>query len=346
VTDHPLPDLYDNGAVNPNNWRPDRANLREPFGWAWPEPGDMIGWRYAAWRVREVQPVQDVDLTDEQRERLDASVAHLSPAGREAGLARNRPLHLLLRHVSGPLIIKDGEEAGFKRLHDGSHEISFTSWPHRRRWPRLLEPHRVCSCHGHVWACQDYDRTVLAAHQASRLDQLMATAQPGVCAHCLEVVTTHQRTITFPEESRYVPGAPGPTFHAGRAACWAAAEKYERDGRLADNPDVTRLASCPGVRFIHERHGMPAADRLECTAGPFCTGQHGPAGHRQDIPCWHQVPLAANRGAYARPDADCGYRGANGPCLGSDLSSGGSSISPTAADILWEQRQRARGRDF
>jgi hypothetical protein len=337
----PLPSLHHNGALDADNWRPSHDNLRDRFSTITPEVDDLVGWRYAAWRVHEIRPYLDHDLTDQQRQELDAVAAHIPEDRRQLVYARRRPFHLVLRHHNGPLIIKPGEEKGFVRLHDGTREISFTSWPHKQRWNVLPDPYRTCSCHGHIWPCQDYDQTVLAAHQARKMDRLMATAQPGTCAHCLEPISTRQRTVTFPEASRFVPGAPGPTFHAGRAACWQAAEEYERAGRLTDNPDIARLASCPGIRFIHEAHHLHAEQRIECTAGPFCTQLHGPAGYRNDTPCWYRVELAGNEGAYARPSFDCGYRsGSDRACIGGDLSSGGTSISPVAADLLWETSHR------
>jgi hypothetical protein len=340
----PLPSLHRNGAQDPNLWEPSFWNRRDSSGCTHPEVGDLVAWRYAAWLVHEIRPYLDVDLTDKQRARLDASVAGASDDRKPIAVIRKRPFHIVLRHLNGPLLIQPGEERGFVRLHDGTREVSFTSWPEQFRWIRLPDPYQTCSCHGHPWPCQERDRQVLAQHQLKKMDRLMATAQPGVCAECLEPISTRQKTVTFPEESRFVPGAPGPTFHAGRAACWGAAERYEREGRLADNPDVPRLASCPGVRFIHEQIGMPAEQRLECTAGPFCTGLHGPAGYRQDPPCWHRVQVAGNEGAYARPSIDCGYRGRGGGCLGGDLSGGGTSLSPIAADLLWENRIRREGR--
>lgn len=343
MEERPLPSLYNNGAQDPDNWAPSIGNRRDTVGCARPEVGDLVAWRYAAWLVHEIRPYLDCDLTDKQREKLDASVAHLTGEKRFLACERNRPFHIVLRHHTGPLIIRPGEAPGFKRLHDGAREVSFTSWPDRYKWNRLPDPYQTCSCHGHPWPCQEIDRVVLTQHQLRKMDRLMATAQPGVCAHCLEPITTRQRTVTFLEESRFVPGAPGPTFHAGRAACWGAAEDYERGGRLVDNPDVSRIASCPGIRFIHEQHGMPTEQRIECTAGPFCTGLHGPPGFRQDAPCWHRVQLAGNEGAYARPSVDCGYRSRGDGCLGGDFSSGGTSLSPMAADLLWQSRQRRGG---
>jgi hypothetical protein len=341
VTDHerPLPSLYRNGALDPDNWSPESANLKYGAGRGLAEEGDLVGWRYGAWRVVEARVVDDTDLTPETVARLDRLVNGLRPEFRDKARWRNRPRRIVLRHESGPLILKPGEPA--KTLHDGAVTLHFgTSFDANLAWSVLTDPYRVCSCHGHIWPCQDYDRDVLAQHEARKTEKLYATTDPGVCAHCLEAITTRQKTITFPEESRLVPGAPGPTFHAGRAACWGAAEKYEREGRLTDNPEVLRIASCPGVRFIHEARNLPTDRRLDCTAGPHCTGHHGPAGYRQDPPCWFRVMVAANNGAYPRPSFDCGYHDGHGTCLGADMSGGGSSISPIAADLIWDQRTR------
>jgi hypothetical protein len=344
MEDRTLPSLYRNGVQNPDRWAPSSENQRDPVGCSHPEPGDLLAWRYAAWLVEDVRLYLDVDLTDEQRDRIDASVKHLSGDQRTLTWERHRPFHLILRHHNGPLIVKDGWEPLFKRIREG-REISLTSWPDVRRWYRLPDPYQTCSCHGHIWPCQDVDRAAVAEHQLRKMDRLMATTDPGRCACCRELITLRQKTVTFPEESEFVPGFQGPTFHAGRAVCWGAAEKYERRFRLAKNPDISRLASCPGVQFIHEHHGMPTDQRLECSAGQLCTGLHGPAGYRRDAPCWHKV-IIGNHGdqpVYPRPERDCGYyRPDIGRCLGGDLSQGGSSINPVAADLLWENQQRSR----
>lgn len=325
----PTPGLYGNGAVDPDLWAPRYDNHRSVAN---VEVGDLVAWRYGAWRVIEVRPIDDVDLTDRQREQLDEATRRAPAALGAAYREWARPRHTILRHESGPLITKPGER-GPKRLHDGTRVVSLTK-RHGGLWSLVPEPYMACSCHGHIWPCEEIDQTAMAAAAAKQMDRAMATTHPGVCAACLEPITTRQKTVTFPEESRLVPGAPGPTFHAGRAACWYAAERYERNGRLKDNPDVTRIASCPGVRFIHEAGGMPTAQRVECTAGPACTGHHGPAGYRRDIPCWHQVDYAANRDAYARPNTDCGYRSGGRCCLGQHITGGGAT-NEIAGDLLW-----------
>lgn len=337
-----LPSLLHNGAEDPSKWRPDLSDLRSAGMGETAEEGDLVGWRYGGWRVIEAKAVPEADIDPEEDQALHAYLAKIPEDTRPRVWMNNRPRIVVLRHEHGPMILKPGEE--HQRLHDGSITIHFRSKvlkPHS--FYVLKEPFRVCSCHGHIWPCQEIDQAVVAAHQGRKIDRLMATAQPGVCANCLEVITTRQKTVTFPEPSRWVPGAPGPTFHAGRAVCWRAAEDYERGGRLADDPDVARIASCPGIQFMHERHGMPTDQRLECTAGPFCTGLHGPPGNQPARPCWFVIQLAGNEGAYARPSLDCGYAAGERRCLGGDLSGGGTTLSPIAADLLWQAEQRRRG---
>lgn len=341
MDEQPLPSLYHNGAQDPDNWRPAYDNTSTSASGGLCHVGDLVGWRYGAWRVIEADPVPETDLSDKTRAKLDKHVKAFKAEIRPRVFMRARPRTVVLRHEGGPFLLKPDEP--FQQLHDGARTVHFrTGVDQGARWHVLTDPYRACSCHGHIWPCQEIDRSVLTAHQTRKMDKLMATTEPGVCAHCLEAITTRQKTVTFPEPSRLVPGAPGPTFHAGRAECWGAAERYERTGRLVDNPDVARLASCPGVRFIHEALGLSGPDRLDCTAGPFCTGLHGPPGYRQDPPCWHRVDLAANEGAFARPTRDCGYR-SDRACLGADVSGGGTSLSPVAADLVWEMRQRRGG---
>lgn len=88
----PLPSLHNNGAQDPDQWAPSTSNRRESVGCTHPEVGDLVAWRYAAWLVHEIRPYQNVDLTDTQRSKLDASVARLPvekrPAANEGAYAR------------------------------------------------------------------------------------------------------------------------------------------------------------------------------------------------------------------------------------------------------------------
>lgn len=330
--------MYGNGAEDPSRWRPASDNRAEHRT---PAEGDLVAWRYGAWRVQSVRPIPDYDLTEDELARLDMAAVGYKPSRQAQQREINRPWHLVLRHESGPLLIERDWPA--KRLHDGTTEISFRV---RSAMPGVVlpEPYMACSCHGHIWPCQEIDQMQMAAHAGRNMDRALATTAPGVCAGCLEPITTRQKTLTFPEESRLVPGAPGPTFHAGRAECWAAAEKYERTGRLVDNPDVVRLASCPGIRFVHDARDWPAEKRAECTAGTLCSGQHGPAGyHMPARACWHRIAFAELGGVtpYVCPPTDCGYRSGANVCLGSIID-GSSAADAVAGDEMWN-RYYSRG---
>lgn len=217
-----------------------------------PEPGEIIGLRYAAWRVIEVRPFDDVDLTDEVRQQM----ARLKPEFRE----RCRPYALVLDHVAGPNLL------GRRRAHlDGT----------RVAWVLLGERYAVCSCHGHPWPCQDADRDRVAEMQAAAMDRTLAKAVPGVCQGCGEPITRRQKTVTYVGESLLVPGGPTPKFHT-RSGCWSAATDYELKWLAAD-PRRERILTwpkCSGVSIVHadgsdECHR--AGDRYD-PPSPDCRG--------------------------------------------------------------------------
>lgn len=329
-----------NGAVDPDLWSPSR--LDGASNTARPKVGQVVAWRYAAWRVDEVRDRDAADLTAEHLAHIEKHVAMWRTPLRPGRRAAAWPFAVVLRHERGPFLVER-----FDRLSDGGRVVHLGGGlrPDRNHpisWTVLAEPYRLCSCHVDPWPCQDIDRAEVAAAEATKMDKLMATAQPGVCAHCLEPISTRQRVITFPEESRWVPGASGPTFHAGRGDCWEGAEKYERTGRLVDDPSAVRVASCPGLRFIHEGRDVAGVDRLECTAGPLCTGLHGPSRRYGggDIPCWHRVDYAAATDAFARPARDCGYRAGDRGCLAQHIG-GSTAANEQAGDLLWQARHRA-----
>lgn len=269
-----------------------------------PRVGEVVGFRYSAWRVTEVRSVPDVDLTDAEQRRVASGWRH--------------PCDIELLHLAGPMI--DGEDQVVVRNHGVL-------------WTWLGERFRTCSCHGHPWPCQDYDRDVLVATLNRDTRRKLAGAGPGVCAACCQPITARQRTVAFPEPSLIVPGAPGPTFHAARLECWLDALRYETEQRIPAHPTVTRLVSCPGIRFVHELGG-----HHECTAGPACTGLHDPAGSRRDIEpnCFTSTwKLADPAAGYPRPLTDCGYRRGTLVCLGSET--GPCRPMPRLGGLLGEE---------
>jgi hypothetical protein len=288
-----------------------------------PEVGMRLGWRYAAWRVVEVRPVPDADLSDEDRQRM----LMWKPEYRERG----RPYGLVLAHERGPLLV---EAKYVQRLHDGTRTTHVqVRDPGNAGWRTLPERYEVCSCHGDPWPCQDHERDRASEAQAARMERQLATAMPGVCAACLEPISARQKTVTFPEPSLIVPGAPPPVFHAKKADCWSAAERYELEKRLVSNPDAERIVTCEGLLFVHANGDIP-----DCSAGPFCSGRHGPSRARWHNRCYHRKHLFAGlKGdTYPRPTTDCGYRD-HGGCLGVERM----GEPPTAADLPFAHRPEA-----
>jgi hypothetical protein len=332
------PTLMYNGAEDPDRWRPyplARVMFRVP------QVGDLLGWRYGGWRVDEATQVARHDLHADDQETLDRVAAGVPPERRESVRRTWTPWNIVIRHEHGPLIKKPGER--FQTLHTGATTAHFTVKSTSRSFDVLTEPFPVCSCHGHIWPCQEMDLGDLVERRGLELDKVVAGHADGICYACCEPISTRQKYVTFPEPSFLLPGFTSPVFHAGRAACWSEAEDYERKYRLAADLDAPRFASCPGVRFIHEGRGLSGSDRLECTAGLFCTGHHGPSGYRHESACYHKIHLASNMdGAYPRPSRDCGYRNDDHGigCLAADLSHGGTSLSPVAADVIWAQNQK------
>jgi hypothetical protein len=250
-----------------------------------PRTGEVIGYRYSAWRVTGVRVMADVDLVDVELDRMSRG----GP----------RPYDLELTHLAGPRL--DGRD----RIVVQGDGIA---------WPWLGERFQTCSCHGHPWPCQDYDRDVLALTLGAKARRELAGATPGVCAACREEVTGRQQRLVFPEPSLIVPGAPGPTFHARRSQCWWGAHEYETKLRLASYPEADRLASCPGAGFVHE-----VGLRFECTAGPACTGLHGPLPKDRSNCATRTYTDLVGAPGYKRPISDCGYRPSWGACLGAEV---------------------------
>lgn len=297
-------------------WKPSPEKLRHT-------PGDVVAMYYAAWRVVEVTVVEDVDLDDDERRQMRL----WKPGFQE----RHRPYNVVLQHDRGPVL------AHTRRLHDGTR-VMHLRLNQGGTLTMLPDRYTVCSCHGDPWPCRDQVRDWAAEREADKLDRLLAQAAPGVCAGCLEPITARQLTLRFPEEHALIPGAPGPVYHAGRGECWWKAGQYEVKHRLPAHPGVDRLASCSGHAYIHVIGG-----ELDCTAGPVCTGLHGPPNARRrnrphldgmpniaaDGDCYTRTymadtvdlsrPVDQQTGLLPRPSRDCGFRHPDHPtvrCLG------------------------------
>lgn len=268
-----------------------------------PAVGDLVGWRYGVWRVTSVHVRDLADLPQAIRAEITSR-----PATHHDRL---RPGSLSIEHVLGPVMVEpDAAGCRIRQLGaDVTVDVTFNPLD-GPAWQVLTPRFEVCSCHGWAWPCIEELRDRVAARAGERLERTIAASQPGVCASCLEVITTRQKSVTFPEPSLVLPGAPGPQYHVGRAACFLAARGYEEKLRLPTYPDVTRLASCPGLLFSHQTGAE------ECTAGPACTDLHIPVSRRfkRGHPCTRRTYLSATQ--LLRPPTDCGFRGEQGDCLG------------------------------
>ncbi|WP_341719968.1 hypothetical protein QQG74_09780 [Micromonospora sp. FIMYZ51] len=279
--------------VDPDRWLPSRDYAISGK----PKVGNRVAWRYAIWLVVDEHITDEANWTEQEA----AYLARIAPQHR----AHSLPRTIVLQHECGPNLsgVPDGRQVHL----------------HLDPWSGVMSlvavRYQTCSCHGHPWPCIEYDRDCMIASQSRKTARLLAGAKPGVCAYCLEPVTGRQKTVTFPEPSLLVPGAPGPTFHAGRSDCWRGARDYETEHRLAAYPEATRLASCPGDVFIH-----CIGQTVECTAGPGCTGLHGPFRVRPGDggTCATRVRSVKDLGHYARPLSDCGYRDHGSSCLGAE----------------------------
>ncbi len=266
--------------IDPSRWYPRSEGIITSADR--PQRGHKIAWRYATWKITEVFDPDDTGA-----------------------------YNVTLRHLTGPVLTTDGIISD-----DHGTYLGLTVHQHYQ-WHYLARRHTICSCHGHIWPCYEYDQDRHAAWETRQMERALAGAQSGVCASCREQITSRQKTITFPEPSLFVPGAPGPTFHAGRSECWRDARAYEVEKRLVAYPEATRIASCPGQGFVHEI-GLT----FECTAGPGCTGLHGAhrTGKRKAKvgTCATTVRMAGSIDHYERPLTDCGYRPPWGQCLGAE----------------------------
>ena len=295
------------GRWHPDRWRP----LGAYPTYALLQVGQLVGWRYAVWQVVEVRPRDEADLTDEDRRFLAAYKPEARPG--------RWPYTLVLAHVRGPLLCEPGQR---QRLHDGTITVHLGVPAGGVRHPVLPTRYLLCSCCGDPAPCLEEAREETAEAAGRRLDRLVASHTPGVCAGCRGPISSRQKTLTFPEPSLLVPGMPGPTFHTGRIDCWMQARAYELDHRLPAFPDAARMASCPGALFHHV-----VDDRYECTAERLCTGHHGPH-RRASIPCYTWMLSARDRRS-PRPVGSCAHPG----CLGHDpdLSGNHPSVGDTFA---------------
>jgi hypothetical protein len=173
-----------------------------------PEPGQLLAFQHAVYRVIEAQQVPEDQWSDDQRSFHDM----IQPVYRWRSGAV--PVVVVIR----PVAITSNDPK--VRRHD-LHVSSRNAQP---EWRVYRDEHYpVCAACGEPTPCRDR-LNKRAAEQA--MADMSRYEQPGVCPSCGELVTTRQKSQTFPENLE-LPGGPPVTFHVGRRECRWAASKYE-----------------------------------------------------------------------------------------------------------------------
>ena len=128
-------------------------------------------------------------------------------------------------------------------------------------WLKYPDRHYpVCATCREPMPCRERTVDRLAATAAATADRF---ATEGVCPACMNVVTSTELSIHYPDNV-VVPFGPPLTFH-WRAQCRNALLEY--DTAWARVLGCRPLLSCPGVVMWH-------ATTYECTRGEECAGSH------------------------------------------------------------------------
>lgn len=246
--------------LDPARWTPNA--IRRQVG-PRPEPGDLIGHKYAAWRVVEVNPVTDADLNEQQRHNM----ALRKPGYQELC----RPYYLVLAHTNGPIL------ARVQVLDDGTKTLHVAV--DRPDWTRvhiMPERYQTCSCHGHPWPCQGEMQDRVAARGVAAMEAL-ASKVPGCCWCCNEPITHRQHTVDYPGDNVDLPGGPSVRFHL-RRSCYYSATQYELRW-LAVDPRRERVLTwprCGGILVIHADGSSEcrpwSSPQLTIASAPDCGG--------------------------------------------------------------------------
>lgn len=251
-----------------HRWYPQHADS----GPTPPEPGRLLAYQHAVWRVIEVRRLPEDRWTDAQREHYDRRVGwgdspeKLWKVGAVPVVVTVRPVHIT---SDDPKVRRHDKHLGCRGLPE---------W-----WVYRDEHYPVCGKCGEPQPC----REVLGIRVAERAMAAMERyEQPGVCPSCREMVTTRQKAWTCPDNLE-IPGGPPVTFHIGRRECRWHAAKYE-DRWLAADPTraaaVPRVLSRDGFALSCDGHMVAHGDdTYECSAGQRCAGPL--AGHQSHRRC-------------------------------------------------------------
>lgn len=188
--------------------------------------GTLVAWEHAVWRVIEVNRQEDTD---------------------EYAWA------VVLR----PAVLGDDPRARDADQHLGARAGTCV-------WHTYLDGHYpLCAtCHEPL-PCRDQMAAKIAAASAARFERY---TMAGICPACEEVVTSRQRSHTWPDNA-VVPGGPPVTFHL-RGKCVGSARNYEDRWYALDPNARRRVMSCAGAITNHND------GTYECSEYPACPGPH------------------------------------------------------------------------
>lgn len=234
----------------PYRWHPMgvRHSYSEPI-----KVGDLIPHAHRVWVVDAINPLPEVDWSDEDRAAV-ADVDHYTEEYRPKALAKALPRVMVLRPVESP-DERSGEE---HYLLGGRTAHRFAVWD---VYPD--EHYPICSKCREPLPCREQMAVKVSEQSAERMGWYEI---PGVCPACHEIVTDRQKSVTWPDNVE-IPGGPPVTFHT-RRKCHYSAVTYEKRWVAADPGRRRARFSCTGHVTNHND------GTYECTELHECPGPH------------------------------------------------------------------------
>lgn len=169
-----------------------------------PPPGTLIVLRHQVFRVIEVNPVPEVDWTDDERKHIAIRKA--------ASQDQFHPVHVVVR----PAHIADdnrGQDKHFR--YQRLRHKAFNVYPD--------EHYPMCAVCHEPMPCRD---TLQAREARKAIDEMSRYEDPNRCPECGEVFTRRQKTRTFDENIK-IPAGPPVTYHL-RRRCYNGAYVYAK----------------------------------------------------------------------------------------------------------------------
>lgn len=231
-----------------------------------PEPGQVIAYRHAVWKVAQVT---NLALSDDDRDLwLKRGMPDLETWG-------GRPCKVSVEWLGGT------KPAWFDEVGEiRTGSVTLPAEAHMTwhvyddgRWPQ-------CSCCGEPMPC----RAALEDEQVnSSLDRIadFEAIPPGACWACSEPITARQKSVTYPGDNIDLPGGQQPAFHL-RMKCRGSAESYERKWVAAD-PRRERILTwpkCGGILVVHADGTSDCISGRSPLGGEERVSQLGCEGHQ------------------------------------------------------------------